>query len=233
MRTTSPARAFARRAALLAGAVLFAAAAAQAMAPKSGGGKPGGGGGGGGGSTGTDFSVEVADDGAFVSGADLWVPTETDSSPCYGWAAGTSVTKPDYFARWRVDGVHLECQDLTTSTGAQLTDDIVVRAMKDSSGNIDRIQLTGQDLIGTEGLWHQTDVIPVAVVASPSNGGFTIHVHARDVTLWKCNTHLMKKQTTCNEVAGTFSLDDMVYIPNSTSSSIESTIRYAPGEQPQ
>lgn len=192
---------------------------------------PGKGGGGGGPTSGITFSVEVADDTSFSSGANLWVPLDTDGSPCLGWSAGTSGAKPDYYARWRVDGVHLECQDLTTSTRAQLTDDIVVKVSLNSDGKIFRIQVTGQDVIGTEGLWHRSDPIDVAPT-DPLPGGFTIHVHAMGVQLWKCDTHLLKKQTKCDVDAGTFSIDDMIYTPNSTSTSIESTIRYVPRDGP-
>lgn len=213
----------------LAAAALACAAApalALALAPP-----PDKGGGGGGGSTGTEFWVEVADDPAFESGGALWVPMDGDS-PCLGWSAGTSGAKPDYNARWRVDGVHLECQDLTTSTGHQLTDDIVVKVMLNSAGQIHRIRVSGQDVIGSEGWWHQSDEIDVAPT-TPSNSGFTIHVHAKDVQMWKCNTHLLKKNTKCDVDVGTFSIDDMIYVPTATATSIESTIRYAPGSEPQ
>lgn len=213
---------FVRHMALLAAATALAGTPVQA-----------GPGGGGGSTSGTTFSVEVAAHPAHpdTSGASLWVPLN-GSSPCRGWSAGTSVPKPDYTARWRVDGVHLDCQDLTTSTGAQLTDDIVAKVSLNSSGKVVSVRISGQDVIGAAGLLHRSDPMIVAPT-DPRAGGFTIHVHATDVRLWKCNTHLLGKQTTCNVPAGTFSLDDMIYTPNATSTSIEATIRYAPTSEPQ
>jgi hypothetical protein len=48
----------------------------------------------------------------------------------------------------------------------------------------------------------------------PEGAGFTLHVHAVDVDLWKLDTHLRKKKSKRVEHVGTFSLGDMIYTPD-------------------
>jgi len=161
-------------------------------------------GGGGGGGT-LIFSVAVVGDPAEPDGGNLWLPSVTAQTN-----SGTVNSPPStaIFPRHDVRAT------LTTSTGATLTDDIKIRTITERSGAITGVQVTGQDTIGEAGLWHQSDVIPVDPPALPDAAGYTLHVHGADVAMWKCDTHLLKKQTRCDEWVGTFSLEDMIYTPD-------------------
>ena len=56
--------------------------------------------------------------------------------------------------------------------------------------------------------------MPVDPVVLPDGLGFTLHVHAADVDLWRLDTHLPKKKSKRVEFVGTFSLGDMIYTPD-------------------
>jgi hypothetical protein len=98
-------------------------------------------------------------------------------------------------------------------TAYTLSDDLVVRVLieKGKAGRITHVRLAGQDVDGPEGIWHNTDWIPVAVPVVPAKAGFTLQVHARNVEVWRTDSHLAGG----NRVAmiGTVSIGEIVYPP--------------------
>lgn len=95
----------------------------------------------------------------------------------------------------------------------QLTDDIVlaVTLEKGKNGRITHIRMNGQDVDGPAGIWHNTDVIPVQQPVVPSKAGFTLHVHARNLQVWRLDSHLSGGNRV--EMVGTISIGDVVYTP--------------------
>lgn len=95
----------------------------------------------------------------------------------------------------------------------QLTDDVVlaVTLEQGKNGRITHIRLNGQDVDGPAGIWHNTDVIPVNQPVVPSKAGFTLHVHARNVEVWRFDSHLSGGNRV--EMVGTISIGDVVYKP--------------------
>jgi len=163
-------------------------------------------GGGGGDGTSLTYTVSVADDATFPSGANVW-------SPCAGRTPEASgrdnVAYVVFFPRD-------PCSTLTTSTGAKLTDGLRIDVARNSAGAIYAVQVSGQDVVGSDGIAHRTDLIAIPGPAvTPSASGFTLHVHAVDVPLYRCNTHRIKNNSRCDQNVGTFSFDDMIYVPNS------------------
>lgn len=163
-----------------------------------------GGGAGGGGGT-VIFSVAVVGDPDALFGENLWVPS------CTAQSNSGTVNKP---ATTAIFPRHDLCAMLTTSTGATLTDDIIIHTITAKSGEITGVQLNGQDIIGEAGIAHESDVIPVDPPALPDAAGFTLHVHGADVALWKLDTHLVSRRSKRVEMIGTFSMDDMIYTPD-------------------
>ena len=97
---------------------------------------------------------------------------------------------------------------------AKLTDDIVIFVETNKAGEILKVMVSGQDLIGSEGIYHQSDAMDVMSVETFADGRFTVHVHADGVKLWECDTHVLRKKTICNQEQGTFALDDLTYTPD-------------------
>ena len=64
---------------------------------------------------------------------------------------------------------------------------------------------------------HESDVLSVTPTVTPivllDRIGFTLHIHAADVDLWRFDTHLPKKKSRQVEFVGTFNLGDMIYTP--------------------
>lgn len=92
-----------------------------------------------------------------------------------------------------------------------LTDDVklVVRKESGKNGRITHVRLLGQDVVGEAGIGHNTDAIPVAVPVVPDKAGFTLHVHAARVPVYRLDSHLFDG----NRVAliGWVSIGDAVY----------------------
>lgn len=164
---------------------------------------PGCGDGGGGGSTGDVlYQVDVADDTAVGSDAPLYNPA------C---DAFTQEQKGPGVSYWAFFDRHDLCATVTTSTGATLTDDIVIRVFANGNGEITSLQLTGQDIVGKAGVFHETDVIELDTPVSPSASGFTLTIDRDAVPIYKCDKH-----TSCNNrvaVIGEIALDLMIYSP--------------------
>jgi hypothetical protein len=102
---------------------------------------------------------------------------------------------------------HDPCATVTLDTGYQLTDDIMFRVNTDSSGNIVSVQLRGQDVIGTGGIMHETEVVMITPVY-PSAMGFMLHVEQDSIPVWKLSRHRDGKRI---EIVGFISLGDLVF----------------------
>ena len=109
---------------------------------------------------------------------------------------------------------HDLCATLTTSLGNTLTDDIFIVTVKNKSGDIIGVQLFGQDIIGDNGIAHESDVLEVDPTVQPDALGFTLHVHAANVDLWKLDTHRPMNKSNRVDIVGTFSLGDVIYTPD-------------------
>lgn len=105
---------------------------------------------------------------------------------------------------------HDLCATVTTSTGYRLTDDIVIRVVTDN-GVIVSVQLVGQDVIGKEGIMHETEAVPISPPVIPVASGFTLHVDVDNIPVWKLDRHLGGKRV---EIVGYIGLGDLVYSPN-------------------
>jgi hypothetical protein len=90
-----------------------------------------------------------------------------------------------------------------------LTDDVVLTATM-KGGRITGYQLRAQDVIGSEGVKHESDVIVLDSPVVPIAGGFTVHVHAERVPVWRLSGHINGRRV---EVIGHISLADVVYRP--------------------
>lgn len=163
----------------------------------------GGSGGGDGGSAGDVlYQVTVADDTGFDSLAPVYNPA------CDAFTVeqkGPGVLYSAIFDR------HDLCASVTTSDDKMLTDDIVIRVTTNSAGEITTVQLTGQDTIGKEGIFHESDVIVLDTPVVPDATGFTIIVNEDLVPIYKCDRH-----TSCRnrlESIGEIALDLIIYSP--------------------
>ena len=78
-------------------------------------------------------------------------------------------------------------------------------------GDITGVQLFGQDIVGNDGIAHESNLSPVVL---PDGAGFTLHVRAAEVDLRKLDTHRPMKKSKRVEFVGTFTLGDMIYTPD-------------------
>lgn len=173
----------------------------------------GGNGGGGGGGGGGDSDATLT--GTIVAASDHFtgeaVPLE---STC---ATGVKV------GQWHLDFGSSGCLIVTLdwNTDAQtnafantpypLTDDVKLIVQKESgkNGRITHVRLLGQDVVGDAGIGHSTDLIPVSQAVAPDKAGFTLHVHAARVPVYRLDSHMFGG----NQVAliGWVSIGDAVY----------------------
>ena len=165
----------------------------------------GGGGGGGGGGSEVLFEVFVQFHNGNTYNSPTYVPvipaeTREQKGPGANYTA--------WYPRHDLDAT------VTTSTGAMLTDDISIVVKTDEFGDIISIQLFGQDTIGKEGIMHETDELFLANPVTPTDLGFTLHVHEDDIEVWKLDTHVKKNNSQRVESVGFISLDDMEYDPS-------------------
>ena len=105
---------------------------------------------------------------------------------------------------------HDLCATLITS-GDSLTDDIVVVVNVDRRGNVTGVQVQGQDKIGVDGIVYVSEIMDDVSVINNADGNMVIHVHADNVQLYECDTHVLKKKSNCINATGIFSLHDLVY----------------------
>jgi len=167
--------------------------------------------GGGGSNTNVPFAVGVIEHLGTSKASTLYAPT-TVLSTCLAQASSIRHL-------WAGFPRHDVCSRLTTTTAAVIEDDVVVKVESDQNSGVllevISIQVTGQDTIGAEGLFHQSDVITnIDSFDINGDGSFLIHVHADAVTLWKCDSHLLRKKTNCVENVGMFAIHDMIYTPD-------------------
>ena len=166
------------------------------------------GGKGGGGGGGSDAHLM----GTIVAAADHFVTAEAIplASTC---ATGVKV------GQWHLDfGSPSDCLVVTLTWNEasgfgpyDLTDDVKLVVQKESgkNGQITHVRLLGQDIGGAEGVGHNTDWIPVAEPVVPNKAGFTLHVHAAKVPVYRLDSHLFDgNQVT---LIGWVSIGDAVY----------------------
>ena len=139
-------------------------------------------------------------------GGPLWAPTDNLSTCVLQKNSGKSLSGA--FPR------HALCATLTTNTADAIRDDIILIVDIDNRGVVLGIEVQGQDFIGGDGIVHITDVmVPVSVDNNP-DGTIVIHVHADNVNLYKCDTHVLKQKSICDILVGFFALHDLVYTPD-------------------
>jgi hypothetical protein len=100
----------------------------------------------------------------------------------------------------------------TTYEPYTLSDDLVINVQQEKkTGRITHVRLVGQDVDGEEGIWHNTDWIPVETPVAPVSAGFTLHVHARNVEVWRYDSHLGGGNRV--DMIGAISIGDIIYPP--------------------
>ncbi len=137
-----------------------------------------------------------------IGGQFVWAPTDTLASCVLQQNSGNSLSGA--FPR------HAECAALITS-GDALTDDIIIVVDTDKQGMVVGVQVQGQDVIGAEAFVYISDIVVPYSVVKNDDGTMIIHVDAQNVTLYKCDTHVLKRKSVCTEVRGIFALHDLVY----------------------
>ena len=105
------------------------------------------------------------------------------------------------------EGTNNGCLTITTSDGARLVDDITF-PLSVKSGAAYSVRIYGRDAAGAGGILHNSDPMPVNPSAPLSPDGFTIHVHATNVPVWRLSGHLSSKRVA---QVGTVDLGDFVY----------------------
>jgi hypothetical protein len=92
-----------------------------------------------------------------------------------------------------------------------LADDILINVQQEKgrNGRITHVRIAGQDVDGPDGIWHNTDWIALAEPVTPDTKGFTLHVHASNIAVWRTDSHLAGGNRV--EVIGFVSLGDIVY----------------------
>ena len=105
------------------------------------------------------------------------------------------------------EGTNAGCLSITTSDGTRLMDDLSL-PLGVKSGAATRIALYGRDAAGPEGILHNSDWAPVNPAASLSAQGFTLHVHATNLPVWRLSGHLSSKRVA---QVGTVDIGDLVY----------------------
>ncbi|MFC1795185.1 hypothetical protein ACFL3Q_16565 [Planctomycetota bacterium] len=108
---------------------------------------------------------------------------------------------------------HDLCATVTTSTGYTLTDDIGLHIGTDKAENIISFQLIGQDVIGTEGLIHRSEIVTIDPPVVPSLEGFILHIDTDNLEIWKYDKHLNTRGAKPVEMVGYISICDLVYTP--------------------
>lgn len=176
----------------LAGLLLSLAFGSPARAQK--------GGKGGGKDAGVVFDVAVVNPENTLYDAPTWLPT------CTATADASKPGKKNYTALF---DRHDLCATITTSTGAQLTDDITIQVTT-TKNVITSIQVHGQDVIGEDGIAHESEAVAITPPVTPSASGFTVHVHVDNLPIWKLSGHLGGPRV---EIVGYISIGDLVYTP--------------------
>lgn len=160
--------------------------------------------GGGGGGSPDPFSAVIIDHFYGIPRSDIYAP---------GWdCESIARTQKDFNINITDDS----CATLQTSDGTFITKSRYLNVLKDESGAIYSVWLFGQSTIDGEVRAHISDEMmlgPPLLVDSFPDGSFIIHVHATNVGLTKCDEARIKRHTVCDQSAGTFAIDDLVYFP--------------------
>ncbi len=107
---------------------------------------------------------------------------------------------------------HDLCATVFTSSGVALTDDILIQVGKNKDKHIVSVQLFGQDVIGKDGIAHESEIVEIDPPVVPSESGFIVEVDIDDLPIWKMNKHLTGGGKRI-EIIGYISIGDMVYSP--------------------
>lgn len=141
------------------------------------------------------------------SGADAVVGDFSPADPivlssCSG-SPGSNDTQPNVF--WR-DGA-AGCVTVTPAGGYELGDDAqFIVGIK--GGKVTSVQLLIQDIAGPAGIQHQSEAVPIGGSVAFTGAGFTLHVHADNVPVYRQKKHTGGPRV---EMIGTISLGDVVY----------------------
>ena len=163
--------------------------------PSGGGGGKGGGGSDGGGDT-APRSVE-----ADLVAHESFAPVE---SQIYSTCSGR-VTE-NFGVIFGEIGSDVNCLNLEFDT-VSLIDDVQLN-VKTKNGFITEVVLRGQDAVGSDGIMHESETITIDPPVEINPAGFTFHIHAVDVPVWRLSGHLRGKRVA---VIGTATIGDVVY----------------------
>jgi len=170
-------------------------------------GNGGSGGKGGGGGDGSSQVIGVVDDDVSDPQAPLWAPTSV--SPGCLMQKGPAKSMSGAFPR------HALCATLYTEISSAIVptlhDDIIVIVAADKNGVVQTVQVQGQDFIGSIGIVHISPLMVPSSVDNNLDGSIVIHVHADNVQMNKCDTHVLKQKSVCTIDAGLFAIDDLLY----------------------
>lgn len=138
--------------------------------------------------------------GANLTADSAFTPVDpTLVSTCAGSLSknGSSVTWPQF----------TECVVITpTGSSYALTNDPYLQVTT-KRRVVTHVTLYIDDIVGAEGIQHETDPIPVAPVAF-GGAGFVLHVHADRVPVYRLSGHTGGKRVA---MIGTISIADVVY----------------------
>jgi hypothetical protein len=88
-----------------------------------------------------------------------------------------------------------------------LTNDPYIQLTK-KAGLITHVTLHIDDVVGAEGVQHETDPIPVIPAVALGGAGFVLHVHGDRVPVYRLSGHIGGKRVA---MIGTISIADIVY----------------------
>ena len=129
-------------------------------------------------------------------------------SNCSGSTGETSL-----YARWPKtcgDG-QLAVEITPTGSDYALTDDAQLNVIR-KKGQIIAVELWIQDVDGPDGIQHSSERVPVDPSVVPTSAGFTLHVHADNVAVWRHKGHTGGPRV---GQIGTISVGDIIFTPKS------------------
>lgn len=112
----------------------------------------------------------------------------------------------------QVDLGHSGCLIVSPTGGDyDLTDDVAIQVKTRKGGReITELTLTGQDVIGPDGIAHESETIDFETPVPTDPNGFVLHIHADQVPVYRLSGHLNGKRV---EQIGTIAIGDVVYRP--------------------
>ena len=150
--------------------------------------------------------IEIRQDSDFSSTSPLWAPTDELATCVLQKNSGNKLSGK--FPR------HDLCASLPDQDSPLLQDDIIIIVHSTNQGIVMGVEVHGQDVIGTVGIVHISGVMVPFDVSNNSDGNLVIHVHEDNVPLYKCDTHVLKNNSVCEDEIGNFALHDLVYKPD-------------------